>query len=216
MTTYVALLRGINVSGKNSIRMPALQNSISGLGFRDVQTYLQSGNIVFRTDPSDEATLAASIKTRIEQDFGHEVPVLVLSAKELDWIESPTRIANSNPFWPQTGGEEKLFHCTFLFQPVAPAIFQTLSDGMARVELQRRRAVEVRPVKGRKRAPVGALNEPFWRRRNLICHAGKSCGTSGRPAAGQSQPRARLPIPARRWRVRSTAGASHPGAWRCA
>jgi len=126
MTTYVALLRGINVSGKNSIRMPALQNSISGLGFRDVQTYLQSGNIVFRTDPSDEATLAASIKTRIEQDFGHEVPVLVLSAKELDWIESPTRIANSNPFWPQTGGEEKLFHCTFLFQPVAPAIFQTL------------------------------------------------------------------------------------------
>jgi len=120
MTSYLALLRGINVSGKNSIRMPALRDSVSRLGLRDIQTYLQSGNIVFRSTPSDEATLAASIKARIAQDFGHEVPVLVLSAKDLE------RIAHSNPLRPKTGGEETLFHCTFPFQPVSRDVFQAL------------------------------------------------------------------------------------------
>jgi uncharacterized protein (DUF1697 family) len=120
MTSYLALLRGINVSGKNPISMIALRNSVSGLGFRDVQTYLQSGNIVFRADKADEVTLATRVRARIAQDFGHEVPVLVISAGDL------SRIANSNPLWPKADGEETLFHCTFLFQPVSPDIFQAL------------------------------------------------------------------------------------------
>jgi uncharacterized protein (DUF1697 family) len=120
MTSYLALLRGINVSGKNSIPMLALRDSVSRLGFRDVQTYLQSGNIVFRADLIDEAALAVSIKARIALDFGHEVPVLVLSSGDL------SRIANSNLLWPKTGGEESLFHCTFLFEPVSADIFQAL------------------------------------------------------------------------------------------
>jgi uncharacterized protein (DUF1697 family) len=120
MTTYLALLRGINVSGKNPIRMPELRDSISGLGFRDVQTYLQSGNIVFRADPTDVATLATKIKTSLTQEFGHEVPVLVLPAKDL------ALIAHSNPLWPKSGGKERLFHCTFLFQPISAPAFQTL------------------------------------------------------------------------------------------
>jgi uncharacterized protein (DUF1697 family) len=120
MTTYVALLRGINVSGQNSIHMPELRDSVSGLGFRGVQIYLQSGNVVFRAGHADEVTLAATIKAQITQDFGHEVPVLVMSAEGLD------QVANSNPLWPKTGGEEKLFHSTFLFQPVSPGSFQAL------------------------------------------------------------------------------------------
>lgn len=120
MTTYLALLRGINVSGKNAIRMPALRDSLSGLGLRDVQTYLQSGNIVFGANQSDVAALATKIKTSIAQDFGHDVAVLVLSAKDL------ALIANSNSLWPKSGGEETLFHCTFLFEPVSPAAFNAL------------------------------------------------------------------------------------------
>lgn len=120
MTTYVALLRGINVSGQNSVRMPALQDSLSDLGLRNVQTYLQSGNAVFRAGKSDEAALAATIEARITQDFGHLVPVLVMSAEELNLL------ANSNPLWPKTGGEEKQFHSTFLFQPVSPSRFKAL------------------------------------------------------------------------------------------
>ena len=61
MTIYIALLRGINVSGHNAIRMPELQDSFSGLGFSDIRTCLQSGNVVFRADKSDEVKLAALI-----------------------------------------------------------------------------------------------------------------------------------------------------------
>lgn len=119
-STYIALLRGINVSGKNSIRMPALQDSMARLGFRNVQTYLQSGNIVFQAPPTDETTLEKAIVAAISTDFGHEVPVLVLSAKTL------ASIANANPLRPKAGDDEALFHCTFLFRPVTPAAFQAL------------------------------------------------------------------------------------------
>ena len=120
MTTYIALLRGINVSGKNTIRMAELRDSMERMGFASTQTYLQSGNIVFRTGTTDEAKLAASIEARIGQDFGHVVSVLVLTAHDLE------RIASSNPLWPATGGEESHFHCTFLFEAVQPERFRAL------------------------------------------------------------------------------------------
>lgn len=120
MTTCIALLRGINVSGQKAIRMAALQASLSALGLSDVRTYLQSGNVVFRADKADAGRLAAAIRARIAQDFGHEVAVLVMTAAQLD------QIANANPLWPKGGGDEKLFHCTFLFEPVAASRFKAL------------------------------------------------------------------------------------------
>ncbi len=120
MTVCIALLRGINVSGKNAIRMPDLQDSFSALGFADVKTYLQSGNVVFRAGKLAQGELAARIAAQIKCDLGLEVPVLVISAKELD------QIANSNPLWPKTGGDEKLFHSTFLAAAVSPAAFRAL------------------------------------------------------------------------------------------
>lgn len=120
LTTYLALLRGVNVSGQKSIRMPELRESLLRLECRKVQTYLQSGNILFRAAGSDEAALAARIQARIAQDFGHDVPVLVLSAKSL------AHIANANPLWPTTGGDASLFHCTFLFEPISAAVFEAL------------------------------------------------------------------------------------------
>ena len=120
LTTYIALLRGINVSGKNSIRMPALQDSMARLGFHNVQTYLQSGNIVFQASHTDGNSLATAIMAAISKDFGHEVPVLVLSAQTL------ASIANANPLGLKAGDDAALFHCTFLFQPVTPAAFQAL------------------------------------------------------------------------------------------
>ena len=120
MNTFIALLRGVNVSGQNAMRMAALRDTMAGLGLRDVQTYLQSGNIVFRTDKSDGAKLAAKIKVAIKQDFGHEVAVLVMTAEDLGTI------ADSNPLWPKTGGDAPLFHATFLFQRVAAATFNAL------------------------------------------------------------------------------------------
>jgi uncharacterized protein (DUF1697 family) len=120
MQTCIALLRGINVSGQKPIRMAELQESLTSSGLKDVRTYLQSGNIVFSASQPDTVALATKMKAKIAQDFGHEVPVLVMSAKELD------AVVNSNPLWPGSGGEPKLFHGTFLFQPVSQSSFQAL------------------------------------------------------------------------------------------
>jgi uncharacterized protein (DUF1697 family) len=118
MTTFVALLRGINVVGRKQIRMADLRRSCEALRLEDVRIYLQSGNVVFRADKAPRK-LAAMLKARIARDFGHDIGVLVLSAKELD------RVAASNPLRPR-GGEESLFHATFLFGPVPPARFRKL------------------------------------------------------------------------------------------
>jgi uncharacterized protein (DUF1697 family) len=100
--------------------MVDLQKSCEGLGLKDVRSYLQSGNVVFCSSRADPRKLAAAFRTRIAQDFGYDVEVLVLPAKEL------SAVASSNPLWPRLGGEEKLFHGTFLFQPVSEDRFRKL------------------------------------------------------------------------------------------
>ena len=121
MTTYLALLRGINVSGKNPVPMAKLKDTFAGLGFAEVKSYLQSGNVVFQTKKkTSPAKLAGEIESAISRDFGHEVSVLVLTADQLD------AIASHNPLWPKSGGEETHFHATFLFGPVSKATFDSL------------------------------------------------------------------------------------------
>lgn len=120
MPTYIALLRGINVSGQKAIPMAELRQSLAELRLVDVRTYLQSGNVVFRAPNAEPAELAAAIRGRIAADFGHQVEVLVLACADL------AAIAASNPFYPRLSQEQKHFHCTFLFEPVSQARFAAL------------------------------------------------------------------------------------------
>ena len=71
MARYVALLRGINVGGKNLIPMPALKTAFEGDGFEDVRTYIQSGNVVFSTRTSKQAELTRRIERMLRETFGH-------------------------------------------------------------------------------------------------------------------------------------------------
>ena len=145
MAIYIALMRGINVSGRHLIRMAELQNSFAALGFADVQTYLQSGNVVFRSGKSDASTLASVIENKVKQDFGHDVAVLVLTAGQL------AAIAAANPLWPQAGGDEKQFHCTFLFEPASTEKYRMLKlpaeDGiMGSLRLRKAQHITHMPV----------------------------------------------------------------------
>lgn len=115
MSSYLALLRGVNVSG-TALRMADLKKSLADVGLEEVQTYLQSGNVVFK---SKGAT--AEIEARIKKDFGLSIGVLVLTAKEID------AVASNNPLWPKSGGEGSHFHATFLFEPVTKKTFDALS-----------------------------------------------------------------------------------------
>jgi uncharacterized protein (DUF1697 family) len=75
--TYLALLRGINVGGKNIIPMTKLATTFEQLGFENVKTYIASGNIVFTTDVIPYDVLTKQIETAIEQGFCLQVPVLI-------------------------------------------------------------------------------------------------------------------------------------------
>ena len=120
VNTFVALLRGVNVSGKNKLFMGDLQTCLQKLGFAEVNTYLQSGNVVFDTVERDTEKLSATLMQRIKVDLGLDVVVLVISAKELYVMIA------SNTLIPLSGGDEKLFHATFLAEPVSSVKFEEL------------------------------------------------------------------------------------------
>ena len=82
MTLFVALLRGINVGGNNKVSMAELRALLTGIGFGNVQTYIQSGNAVFSADVANSETVRAQLEMAIAKHFGFVVSVLVLSATE--------------------------------------------------------------------------------------------------------------------------------------
>ena len=107
MATWIALFRGINVGGKNILPMAELRAELEGLGLENVATYIQSGNVVFRSGARSAAKLQARIVDTVEVSHGFRAPVLVISAKELE------RALRRNPFPKVTEG--KSLHLGFLF-----------------------------------------------------------------------------------------------------
>jgi uncharacterized protein (DUF1697 family) len=83
MATHVALLRGINVGGRNKVPMADLREVVAALGHTGVTTYIQSGNVLFSTADTDTAKLAAALESAIEDRFGLWSSVVVLSRDEL-------------------------------------------------------------------------------------------------------------------------------------
>lgn len=83
MTKYVALLRGINVGGNNKISMKELKMTFESLGFSDVSTYINSGNVIFTDKIEDGGGLAQKIERRIKKEFTLAIRVLVRSAKNI-------------------------------------------------------------------------------------------------------------------------------------
>lgn len=82
MKTYIAILRGINVSGHKIIKMVELREHLSSLGFINLITYIQSGNIVFQTNTEINSVLEEKIHQNIKENYGFEVPVIVRTQKE--------------------------------------------------------------------------------------------------------------------------------------
>jgi uncharacterized protein (DUF1697 family) len=83
MTTIISMLRGVNVGGHNQIKMDALRSLYESLGLKNPQTYVQSGNVVFKTKEKNLAGLAARIEDAIEQKFGFRPGVVLRTAPEL-------------------------------------------------------------------------------------------------------------------------------------
>jgi uncharacterized protein (DUF1697 family) len=104
---YAAFLRGINVGGKNKIQMQRLREICGALGFENVKTYINSGNVVFETAKSDNRKLAAKIEAAIEKEFGLNIRTMVRALTEIE------EIVKNNPFDGQFENDKDL-HVFFL------------------------------------------------------------------------------------------------------
>ncbi|OZQ72165.1 DUF1697 domain-containing protein [Paenibacillus odorifer] len=130
MTTYIALLRGINVGGNKIIKMLDLKAMFQTLGFANVRTYIQSGNVVFESDEGSESLLSGVIERQIREVFGFEVSVIIRTLAEMENV-----IAN-DPFQLSEPEEFKRWYVTFLpAEPSAEALdkLRTYENGPDKV-----------------------------------------------------------------------------------
>jgi len=109
MKTYISILRGINVGGARKILMSELKALYEGLGFSDVTTYIQSGNVIFQAkDKMSDEQAAVMIKRAIFHKYAFDVPILVRTADEM---QTTQRI---NPFLANKSLNIEKLHVTFL------------------------------------------------------------------------------------------------------
>lgn len=123
MQTYISMLRGINVSGRNMIKMDALRALYESLDFKNVKTYIQSGNVVFNTKIKNPLELEKKIATQIKKEFGFDIPVTVKETKEL------TTVFNQNPFIIKRKEDITKLHVTFLSQEPEEAAIDKIKEG---------------------------------------------------------------------------------------
>jgi uncharacterized protein (DUF1697 family) len=122
MPIYISMLRGINVGGHKRIEMNQLRASFEALGFERVQTYIQSGNVVFKTAKLSPAGLSRRIEERILSDFGFAASVISRTSDEMG------QTITNNPFLKQRGIDPQKLHITFMSETPAPAALKKLTD----------------------------------------------------------------------------------------
>ena len=133
MQTYIALFRGINVGGHHLLPMKELKLVLEKSGCDDVQTYIQSGNVVFRSTSANVARLTERLATAISNSHGFEPRVFVLTRARLE------QAAAANPF-PEAEREPKSVHLFFLNEdPKRPDLksLEALKTKSERFELKR-------------------------------------------------------------------------------
>jgi uncharacterized protein (DUF1697 family) len=127
MATWIALLRAVNLGGRNMVSMPQLRTALAADGFGEVQTYMQSGNIVARGRQRSTAAVEKRIASVIAQEFGLTVPVVA---------RTPTQLADvieGNPFPAAAAERPKLLHVTFLAgDPAADGVAALHSDDLTK------------------------------------------------------------------------------------
>jgi len=116
MTTYISMIRGINVGGKR-IKMADLRDLYESMGFVSVKTYIQSGNVIFKSDIDDPSYLTKQIQQKIFQTFNYKVEVVIRSTEEFK------QVIESSPYSEK---ESEYLHVTFLSDIPPEAVVQTI------------------------------------------------------------------------------------------
>lgn len=115
----MALLRGVNVSGKNKLPMAELARMFEDAGCRNVETYIQSGNVVFWASATRAGRIPSLVREAISERFGYHVPVVIRSAASL------ASMARTNPFVAE-GADHETLHVAFLASTPTPSQLASL------------------------------------------------------------------------------------------
>jgi uncharacterized protein (DUF1697 family) len=121
LRTYVALLRGVNLGAHNKVSMTDLRVLFEELGYADVATYVQSGNVLFKSRGGNAAQLTGAIEKRISRDLGLDIRIVLRSKAQL------ARVAAGNPFADRESEPTRL-HVTFLADTPARGRVRALAD----------------------------------------------------------------------------------------
>jgi uncharacterized protein (DUF1697 family) len=113
-TKYLALLRGINVGGNNIIKMTELKACFENMGFADVQTYIQSGNVLFASDEKDQSKLTNKIEKALSERFKYNSRIVVITQKQLQ------SIVNNAPKGYGKDADKYKYDVIFLKEPLTP------------------------------------------------------------------------------------------------
>ena len=108
MKVYIAILRGINVSGQKKIKMQDLHEQLKNLNFYNTRTYIQSGNIIFESEENNSDKIKNSIENCIQDGFGFDIPVIIRTKGEFK------EIIDRNPFMKRPQIKLDKLHVTFL------------------------------------------------------------------------------------------------------
>jgi uncharacterized protein (DUF1697 family) len=126
MTTYIALLRGINVGGKNKIKMAELKRTLEAIGLGRVQTYIQSGNVLFESGEA-EAPLRQRIEAQIAADFGIQAVVVLRTAAELERIAANCPFSAEDIAEAEAASDTESLYVALLLEAPAPERVERLS-----------------------------------------------------------------------------------------
>ncbi len=119
MPIYISMLRGINVSGQKKIKMKELHALYVSLGFKNVHTYIQSGNVVFESEEENVTTVAEKIEHKISETYGFQVAAFLRSPDDMQ------RVLENNPFLTENV-DTKALYVTFLSGKPDPGSLKNL------------------------------------------------------------------------------------------
>jgi uncharacterized protein (DUF1697 family) len=139
MPIYIAMLRGINVGGHKRVEMSRLRASCEALGFEQVRTYIQSGNVIFQAGKNSTSALSRRMEEMLLSDFGFSVSVITRTSKEMG------EAIQDNPFLQgqEKGIDPSKMHLTFLSQAPPAAALKKLETLAAESEKSRSQGREI-------------------------------------------------------------------------
>jgi uncharacterized protein (DUF1697 family) len=134
MTIYIALLRGINVGGKNIVKMAELKSLLQAMDLPRVQTYIQSGNVLFESDEEEEI-LREQLEREIEATFGFSVPVILRTSEEMKKVAEKCPFSKEEIATAEATSVGECLYVTFLPKEPSQEGIERLSSSKGEGEL---------------------------------------------------------------------------------